>query len=128
MGGVDDWPPREMSRSAAHAPAGGPATRPTRAEPAAAQGPQEVPVTGGRRRPAAGAARRTSRPGSALAVDHRRADDPAPDDPFRGLYVNDEAVDRLLGGLRADAGLRRRRSPVVGRPGPADDAGPQRRR
>lgn len=29
-------------------------------------------------------------------VAHRRADDPAPDDPFRGLYVNDELVDRLL--------------------------------
>jgi hypothetical protein len=34
-----------------------------------------------------------------LAVEHRRADDPAPDDPFRGLYVNDESVDRLLAGL-----------------------------
>ena len=29
-------------------------------------------------------------------VAERRADDPAPDDPFRGLYVTDEAVDRLL--------------------------------
>jgi hypothetical protein len=26
----------------------------------------------------------------------RRADDPAPDDPFRGLYLSDDAVDRLL--------------------------------
>jgi len=26
----------------------------------------------------------------------RRRDDPAPDDPFRGLYLSDEAVDRLL--------------------------------
>ncbi len=34
-----------------------------------------------------------------VAVDHRRSDDPAPDDPFRGLYVNDETVDRLLDGL-----------------------------
>ena len=33
-----------------------------------------------------------------LAVDHRRAEDPAPDDPFRGLYVDDETVQRLLGG------------------------------
>ena len=33
-----------------------------------------------------------------LAVDHRRRDDPAPDDPFRGLYVNDETVERLLDG------------------------------
>ena len=32
-------------------------------------------------------------------VDRRRADDPAPDDPFRGLYVNDETVDRLLGDI-----------------------------
>jgi hypothetical protein len=29
-------------------------------------------------------------------VQHRRQDDPAPDDPFRGLYLTDEAVDRLL--------------------------------
>ncbi len=29
-------------------------------------------------------------------VADRRADDPAPDDPFRGLYLTDEAVDRLL--------------------------------
>ncbi|HEY3006403.1 MAG TPA: ATP-binding protein [Kribbellaceae bacterium] len=31
-------------------------------------------------------------------VARRRADDPAADDPFRGLYVNDEMVDRLLAG------------------------------
>jgi ATPase family associated with various cellular activities (AAA) len=29
-------------------------------------------------------------------VGHRRQDDPAPDDPFRGLYLSDEDVDRLL--------------------------------
>ena len=29
-------------------------------------------------------------------VDHRRQDDPTPDDPFRGLYLTDEDVDRLL--------------------------------
>jgi hypothetical protein len=29
-------------------------------------------------------------------VQRRRGDDPAPDDPFRGLYVNDQVVDRLL--------------------------------
>ena len=29
-------------------------------------------------------------------VTHRRADDPAPDDPFRGLYLTDEVVDQLL--------------------------------
>ena len=34
----------------------------------------------------------------------RRADDPAPDDPFRGLYLSDEAVDRLLDGTREQSG------------------------
>ncbi|MEO9326048.1 ATP-binding protein [Nocardioides sp. C4-1] len=34
-------------------------------------------------------------------VAERRADDPAPDDPFRGLYLSDEAVDRLLATPRA---------------------------
>jgi rhodanese-related sulfurtransferase len=29
-------------------------------------------------------------------VAHRRLDDPNPEDPFRGLYLSDEAVDRLL--------------------------------
>jgi hypothetical protein len=29
-------------------------------------------------------------------VAHRRQDDPAPDDPFRGLYLSDEQVDRVL--------------------------------
>lgn len=29
-------------------------------------------------------------------VAHRRATDPNPDDPFRGLYLSDEAVDRLF--------------------------------
>lgn len=31
-----------------------------------------------------------------VLVQHRRADDPAPDDPFRGLYVTDEVVEKLL--------------------------------
>lgn len=31
-------------------------------------------------------------------VAERRADDPAPDDPFRGLYLTDEVIDRLLDG------------------------------
>ncbi|MGK8491897.1 ATP-binding protein [Nocardia asiatica] len=35
------------------------------------------------------------------AVAQRRADDPQPDDPFRGLYLSDDAVDRLLGSARA---------------------------
>ncbi|MEO7587020.1 MAG: ATP-binding protein [Arachnia sp.] len=34
-------------------------------------------------------------------VAQRRTDDPAPEDPFRGLYLNDEAVDRLLEGSAA---------------------------
>ena len=29
-------------------------------------------------------------------IAHRRRDDPNPDDPFRGLYLSDETVDRLL--------------------------------
>ena len=29
-------------------------------------------------------------------IAHRRRDDPNPDDPFRGLYLSDEAADRLL--------------------------------
>lgn len=33
-----------------------------------------------------------------LLVASRRAEDPQPDDPFRGLYLSDEAVDRLLSG------------------------------
>jgi hypothetical protein len=32
-----------------------------------------------------------------VLVATRRADDPQPDDPFRGLYLSEEAVDRLLG-------------------------------
>ena len=31
-----------------------------------------------------------------VLVEHRRRDDPAPDDPFRGLYLSEEVVDRLL--------------------------------
>ena len=31
-----------------------------------------------------------------LLVAHRRADDPNPDDAFRGLYLPDEEIDRLL--------------------------------
>ncbi|MCU1566703.1 MAG: ATPase [Pseudarthrobacter sp.] len=39
-----------------------------------------------------------------LLVALRRADDPQPDDPFRGLYLSDEAVDRLLGQDSAEQG------------------------
>ncbi len=38
----------------------------------------------------------------ALVVD-RRAGDPHPDDPFRGLYLTDETVDRLLDDTAAEA-------------------------
>jgi len=37
-------------------------------------------------------------------VTHRRADDPAPDDPFRGLYLTDEVVDQLLAPAGAPPG------------------------
>jgi hypothetical protein len=40
------------------------------------------------------------------AVQRRRLDDPAPDDPFRGLYLSDDIVDRLLGiDVAASAGV-----------------------
>ncbi len=52
-------------------------------------------------------------------VMHRRADDPAPDDPFRGLYLTEEVVDQLLARPQrppspdwagpAGGGIRRRR-------------------
>ena len=29
-------------------------------------------------------------------IAERSADDPAPDDPFRGLYLADDVIDRLL--------------------------------
>jgi hypothetical protein len=35
-----------------------------------------------------------------LLVAMRRAEDPQPDDPFRGLYLSDEAVDHLLEGAQ----------------------------
>jgi hypothetical protein len=38
------------------------------------------------------------------AVAERRAGDPAPDDPFRGLYVSEQAVDGLLAGARQPYG------------------------
>ncbi|MBB2924034.1 AAA family ATPase [Cellulomonas cellasea] len=44
-------------------------------------------------------------------VARRRAVDPQPDDPFRGLYLSDDAVDRLLAGPRPGPA-----------PGPAADA------
>ena len=69
----------------------------------------------------------------------RRADDPQPDDPFRGLYLSDEMVDRLLdpspacrrlvgrpppGSTRLRAARRRGR----GRRAPAPPPRPRRRR
>jgi len=38
-----------------------------------------------------------------LTVQARRQDDPSADDPFRGLYLSDEQVDRLLSGTAAPA-------------------------
>src|SRR4051794_27626122 len=35
-------------------------------------------------------------------IAHRRRDDPQPDDPFRGLYLSDETVERLLTGPAAE--------------------------
>ena len=42
--------------------------------------------------PASGSSRRRVR----ALVAQRRRDDPSPEDPFRGLYLSDEHVDRLL--------------------------------
>ncbi len=53
------------------------------------------------------------------AVEHRRQGDPMPDDPFRGLYVSDDHVDRLLEGpdpLPADP---LPTDPLPAQPGPA---------
>jgi hypothetical protein len=38
------------------------------------------------------------------AVALRRSDDPAPDDPYRGLYLTDDAVDRVLAGRPPPSG------------------------
>lgn len=38
-------------------------------------------------------------------VQHRQADDPAPEDPFRGLYVSDETAVRLLATPAADPSI-----------------------
>jgi hypothetical protein len=48
--------------------------------------------------PAAGLLGRLARLQDAVggAVGRRRADDPAPDDPFRGLYLSDDVIDHLL--------------------------------
>ena len=61
-------------------------------------------------------------------VEHRRADDPTPDDPFRGLYLTDDAstgcspprhraTARRRRAARRRAGLRRGRGGRVRRPG-----------
>ena len=93
--------------------------------------------------PPLGSAPAWSRTGSALLVAERRADDPAPDDPFRGLYLSDETVDRLLDGRPDPPGPRRRLTTRHERPGrleadadrrrprerrtPSPPAGPRRR-
>ena len=48
--------------------------------------------------------------GFGALVAQRRADDPAPDDPFRGLYLSDETVDRLLRRARPPAARARPRA------------------
>lgn len=67
-----------------------------------------------------------------LLVATRRADDPQPDDPFRGLYLSDEAVDRLLGGAspylepdgqEADGGASQRRQQCEQSADEAEEAG-----
>jgi hypothetical protein len=59
------------------------------------------------------------REGVGAAVARRRADDPAPDDPFRGLYLSDEVIDQLLGTPAAAAAL----AGVTGSPrAPLDDS------
>jgi hypothetical protein len=59
-----------------------------------------TPEPGERRpaHPAAGLLGRLSRLQDAVggAVNRRRTDDPAPDDPFRGLYLSDDVIDHLL--------------------------------
>jgi hypothetical protein len=54
----------------------------------------------------------------AAVVGARRDTDANPDDPFRGLYLSDEAVEALLAG---------RRDPLPGAPGPAGPDGPDDR-
>jgi hypothetical protein len=48
----------------------------------------------------------------AALVAHRRSNDPAPDDPFRGLYLTDDGVDRLLAGGTGAAPPMPRRTPA----------------
>jgi hypothetical protein len=48
------------------------------------------------------------------AVSERRRTDPAPDDPFRGLYVSDDAVDELLAVPRGPFGSPSPVDPVTG--------------
>ena len=45
----------------------------------------------------------------------RRSDDPAPDDPFRGLYLSEHAVDALLASAGTRPGGRERRAARGGR-------------
>ena len=59
-------------------------------------------------------------------VEHRRRDDPAPDDPFRGLYLTDDDVDRLLA-ARAPGPAARRRGVARGRAGLLRPPGPPSR-
>ncbi len=64
-----------------------------------------------------------------LLIAERRADDPAPDDPFRGLYLTDEVIDRLLDGdprppPDVDAAARPQRDAELDWRGPTGSAAP----
>ena len=110
------WPGRSRRRRPSdglaaprNAPRGRPRARPRTASDRRRAG---LPVRPGR--PGRGAGR--------ALVAHRRRDDPHPDDPFRGLYLSDEAVDRAAAPAapppplpsadrdRDRTGLRRRRA------------------
>ena len=97
LGGSEGWPPRERaggSRAGAFARRGRRRQRPGRDAAAPAYG-QESPMTRADLEHLLGRARLIEDRVREL-VQHRRVDDPAPDDPFRGLYVSDEAVEAIL--------------------------------
>ncbi|MDN5796624.1 MAG: ATP-binding protein [Intrasporangium sp.] len=49
-----------------------------------------------------------------MLVDARRAVDPQPDDPFRGLYLSDESVDRVLDAPPSPPPWSREQDPLLG--------------
>ncbi len=123
IGGQDGWPAQETRT-------GRPAGSPSRARATVRRGERACePLDAVRRRRSVGLGHLFARVALVEArvramVEHRRRDDPAPDDPFRGLYLTDDDVDRLLaarapgpaarrrGGARGRAGLHGRRDAV----------------